>query len=277
MRPASARATPSASHANLRRCPMPRFAGLAGLLTPVVLVGLLAIPASAGIARGGVTSNQRVAAPTATGTPVTLTAGPEVTVYPSFTVLGTDTAQFTISAGASYSQLVSGTIAFGDGTSDAIGKHLTWNHLYPAPGTYTATLTETDRLGQTSTASTKAVVGDEYGPAAPAFDFSGTVPAHGVLKLSAAGLNAVFFASRGAYLNVTVSGAKQAGALFVYHDGARPAGAAIRFSAVRSASNTLLVLPTADFYNASGAPIRLTVYTYAIEYTSNIQAGAAEG
>ena len=258
---------------------MSRFAGLAGLLTAVVLAGLLAVPASADITRGvAVTANQRVAARTATGTPVTLTAGPEVTSDPSFTVLGTDTARFTISAGTSNSQLVSGTIAFGDGTSDAIGNHLTWNHLYAAPGTYTATLTETDQLGQTSTASTKAVVGDEYGPAAPAFDFSGTVPAHGVLRLSAARLNAVFFASRGAYLNVTVSGAKQAGAVFAYHDGgARPADAAIRFGAGRSASNTVLVLPTADFYNASGAPVRLTVYTYALEFTCNIQNGAAEG
>jgi hypothetical protein len=85
----------------------------------------------------------------------------------------TDGADFTISAVVDNFELASGTIAFGDGTSLGIGRSLSWNHLYPGPGTYTATLTETDALGRISTASAKVTVGDEFLPHGPTRTMAG--------------------------------------------------------------------------------------------------------
>ncbi|HEX6521418.1 MAG TPA: PKD domain-containing protein [Streptosporangiaceae bacterium] len=225
---------------------------------------------------GGTTTTvrQQLVAGTPTGPVVTLTAGPDISNTSLGPVLGAGQADFTISAGADTWELASGTIAFGDGTSQDIGTEHMWNHLYPGPGTYKATLTETDLLGRTSTATATVTVGDEFIPDGPYQDYSGIVRAHGVLKLSAATLNANFSSIRAAYLDVTVSNPKMTGSLFVYPDGtARPADAAVQFAAGRGSSNTVLADPTVDFYNASSGPIGLTVHTYGLEVTSTSSGG----
>jgi hypothetical protein len=99
------------------------------------------------------------------------------------------------------------------------------------------------------------------------------VPAHGVLRLSAATLNANFSFIRAAYLSVTVTSPKTAGSLTVNPNGAvRPADATAQFRAGQGASNTALATlgsgQAVDFYNGSAGPIRLTVGTYGLEVTS---------
>ena len=60
-------------------------------------------------------------------------------------------------------ELLSQNLSFGDGTSASLGtQSVTWSHMYPAAGTYQATLTDTDLLGRTSKASVTAVSADEY-------------------------------------------------------------------------------------------------------------------
>jgi hypothetical protein len=205
---------------------------------------------------------QRVEAESAAAPAVTLAAGPWVSAWTSGPVIASDGAAFSISAGADTWELASGTIAFGDGTSEVIGSYLGWDHTYARPGTYAVTLTETDLLGRTSTARASVTVGNEYVPFGPFQAYSRTVPAHARVALSMVGLQA----SGGAYVNVTVRNPKTSGVVTVYPSGApSQAEGIVQFRAGQSASNMALAEPgaqgLADFYNNSNGPIGLTIDT----------------
>lgn len=224
------------------------------------------------------TTQRQVVAGTTTAPNVTFTAGPEVTQQPSGPSIDADSASFTISAGADDWELASGTLGFGDGTSQTIGTSLTWNHQYARPGTYTATLTETDLLGRTSTTTATVTVGDEFLPYGPYFDYdsrrggTGTdkIPSHAVVQLSMTALNASFDDVRAAYVNVAVLNPKAAGFVTVYPDRtSRPAEASVQFEAGHAASNKALAIPgsdrVVDFYNGSSGPIDLVVHTFGLD------------
>lgn len=201
------------------------------------------------------------------GTPaapaVSLTASPETGGQPL--AIAADEVTFQIPATPDDWELVSRTLAFGDGTSAAIGTNASWTYLYGQPGSYTATLTETDLLGRTSTATASITVGDQYVPAGPFKDYTGTVGAHQVLKLSASALHAVAWGTDRAALRVMVASPAASGFVTVYPDGtARPADASLDFARGQSMSNLVWAKPGAspvDFYNGSGSSVRLTVDT----------------
>lgn len=205
---------------------------------------------------------RQVEAASAAAPAVTLAAGPWVSAGTSSPAIMDDSAAFGISAGADTWELTSGTIAFGDGTSEAIGSYLYWDHTYPRPGTYAVTLTETDLLGRASTASASVTVGNEYVPFGPYQAYSSTVPAHARVALSMVDLQA----SGGAYVNVTVRNPKTSGAVTMYPDGApSQAEGIVQFRAGQSDSNMALAKPgtqgLVDFYNNSSGPVSLTIDT----------------
>ena len=221
----------------------------------------------------GQTVTRQLAVGTAAPPDVTFTAGPDVVDLPGPSI-NPDAASFSISAGPDSWELASGSIAFGDGTSQGIGTNLTWTHQYPQPGTYTATLTETDLIGRTSTATATITAGDEYLPVGPYADYpvsSGAkVAAHAVLKLTLAQLHAAFTGVHVAALRVEVTKPGAAGSVIVYPDGtARPAAGSVDFSSGKTASSLVLARPGADqlvdFYNSSGKAISLTVDTFGIQ------------
>ena len=230
---------------------------------------------------GGTTGSvqSQVVAGTDAAPKITLGAGPVVAqLPPSPPNIEADTAVFTISAGGDEWELAYGTLSFGDGTSQALGTNLSWYHQYSQPGTYTASLTETDRLGRTSTATATVVAGDEFLPYGPYLDYDsraasgGTdkVPSHAVVKLPMAALNASGDYVRAAYVNVAVLNPKAAGSVTVYPDGtSRPKQASIQFQAGHAASNKALAMPGSnrivDFYNGSSAPIDLVVHTFGLD------------
>jgi PKD domain/Right handed beta helix region len=223
------------------------------------------------------TSQRRVVVGSTTAPNVTFTAGPEVTQLASGPSVDADSGSFAISAGADDWELASGAIAFGDGTSHAIGTSLSWDHQYAQPGTYTARLTETDLLGRTSTATTMVTVGDEFQPDGPYFDYDsrargGTdkIPSHAVVKLSMTALNAYGDDVRAVNVNVAVLNPKAAGFVTVYPDRtSRPAEASVKFQAGQAASNKALAIPgsdrVVDFYNGSSGPIDLVVHTFGLD------------
>ncbi|HEX8005162.1 MAG TPA: PKD domain-containing protein, partial [Trebonia sp.] len=240
--------------------------------------GLYTLTVTAADTGGSTGSSRRqMVVGTKTAPTVTLGAGPDIFNGPGGPLISDGTASFTISAGADAWELASGTISFGDGTSKAMGTFLNWTHMYPHPGTYTATLTETDLLGRLSTAHATVTVGDEFIPTGPYQDYSHSVPAHGTVRLSMAALNAGYSDIRAAYVTITVTGPKKPGSLTVYPNGsAIPKEAAVQFSAGHAASNTALAVPggqTVDFYNGSGGSVNLTVDTYGLEVTSTPSGG----
>jgi PKD domain/Right handed beta helix region len=207
---------------------------------------------------------QQIEAATAAAPAVTLAAGPYVPVLQSGPAIWSDNAVFSISAGADTWELTSGTIAFGDGTSQALGTYLAYSHFYSQPGTYAVTVTETDVLGRTSTARASVTVGHEYVPFGPYQAYSSTVPAHARVALSMIGLQGP--SGGGAYVNVTVRNPKTAGAVTMYPDGApSQAEGVVQFRAGQSVSNMGLAEPGTqglmDFYNNSNGPVSLTIDT----------------
>ena len=206
---------------------------------------------------------QPVEAATAAAPDVTLAAGPWVSAGKSGPAIVSDSATFIVSAGADTWELASGTIAFGDGTSQALGTYLYWDHAYSQPGTYAVTLTETDVLGRTSTATASVTVGNEYVPFGPYQAYSSIVPAHARVALSMIDLRAT---SSGAYVNVTVRNPKTSGAVTMYPYGApSQTEGIVQFRAGQSDSNMALAKPgtqgLVDFYNNSNGPVSLTIDT----------------
>jgi len=205
---------------------------------------------------------QQVEAASAAAPVATLAAGPRVSAGTSGPAIVGDSAAFRISAGADTWELTSGTLAFGDGTSEAIGSYRGWEHTYSQPGTYAVTLTETDVLGRTSTARTSVTVGNEYVPFGPYQAYSSTVPAHARVALSMLDLQA----SGGAYVNVTVRNPKTSGAVTMHPSGTpSQAEGIVQFRAGQSVSNMALAKPgtqgLVDFYNNSDGPVSLTIDT----------------
>lgn len=179
-----------------------------------------------------------------------------------------DSAIFTDSMGSSSWQVQTASIAYGDGvvagpyTHPTNASAYTWNHTYATGGTYTAKVTRTDLLGRTTSARITITVGDEFAIGYSGSAFSGTVPAHGVVKVPYSR-----FGTQGqALIDIAVTSPKDAGYVTVYPGtSGRPGLASLRFQAGRSAENSALVTRAGrtDFYNGSAAPVHLTVTPYA--------------
>lgn len=194
-----------------------------------------------------------------------------------------DSATFGLSAGADDWELTTGNVDFGDGTAGFVSPGLPTVHQYPHPGAYTATVTDTDVVGRTVTATTTVTVGDEVLPLTPpvrAYDSRNTggvdqVPAHATVKLSLAQLHADFGGVHAVEMTATVANPKAAGHLVVYPDGtARPNVSLLNFPAGRNVPN-LVLAPAGpdrviDFYNDSSGPVDLVVDTLGIETDGQI-------
>ena len=126
-----------------------------------------------------------------------LTAQPLTSTTSLGQVLAADYGSFGFVAGPDSWEIARMALAFGDGTvgNFAVGQE-TWQHAYPAPGTYTATLTVTDLFGRQTTAQATLTVGNEFLPLS-ALAVSGrapngdvVVPAHRTIRLTMSRLNA---------------------------------------------------------------------------------------
>jgi hypothetical protein len=168
-------------------------------------------------------------------------------------------------------ELSSATIDFGDGNSEGVSitpNAATITHAYQQPGTYTATLTGTDALGRTSTATATVTVGDLIRLVAPARDYAHAVAAHGTVELSAQALHIDPATDHAALVTITVTSATKPGYVIVYPYGTtQPRQAAVEFAAGQQASNVALATPNGlvDFYNGSAAPINLVINTIGAE------------
>ena len=185
-----------------------------------------------------------------------------------------DEASYTATYGSEAWQVASTMLSYGDGTpaasptSYSSSGDLGWPaHVFAKPGTYTATLTVTDRAGRVTTTKTALTVGDEVKDLYTARDFAKTVPAHGTIKVPLSTL-ARYGSSRGGLVNVIVTNPKQAGWVIMYPDGTRrPNLATVQFRAGQSAANSALATgaTTIDFYNDSNGTVGLEVDTYATD------------
>ncbi|MER6126384.1 PKD domain-containing protein [Streptomyces sp. NPDC001795] len=180
-------------------------------------------------------------------------------------------ALFTVPEPANAWEVVGRTLAYGDGTQDNLaGGAQQVEHQYPAPGTYTATLTQTDLLGRTTTAKATFNAADAFLPITPQYDTQKTIPAHGVLKLSAATVKADSDGVDAAQLQIVAGAAKASGSLTLYTDGTtRPGTSTISFEPGRTATNeaTVKVTPTGsvDLYNGSSGPVTVNVATIGLQ------------
>jgi hypothetical protein len=147
----------------------------------------------------------------------------------------------------------------------------TWN--YTKVGTYHATVTGTDALGRTVTATTTVVVADAYQPLTGGpkrvYDSrtSGKdkVASHAVVKLSLAKLG-LPAGTQDAVIEVTATDTETSGSVSAYPDGAaRPADPTLDFATGQIMTNQVTVQPGSDgdvdLYNGSGKAIDLVVST----------------
>ncbi|MEU2618913.1 PKD domain-containing protein [Streptomyces sp. NPDC007157] len=180
-------------------------------------------------------------------------------------------AQFTVPEPADSWEVLSRVLTFGDGSQENLGDGVERTlHQYPAPGTYTATLTQTDRLGRTTTATTAFHAADTYVATTPQHDTEKTIAAHGVLKLSAATLRADSDGVDAAQLQIVTSDAKANGSLTLYTAGTtRPGTSTITFEKGRTALNeaTVKVTPTGavDLYNSGSGAVTVNVATVGLQ------------
>ncbi len=192
----------------------------------------------------------------------------------SFGVLA-GSISFTMPPIADQFEVQNQTLDFGDGTSVQGVLLSSFPHQYAAAGTYTATLTDTDFLGRTTSTTTAvtAALGFQPVPAVRDYDsrtaLSQQIPAGGVVKLSASQLNAdtLNYAGEAVVIGVTASGEAKSGFLTVYPDGTtRPNVSTVNFAAGQTIANQTTTLlgsnGSVDFYNGSAGPIDLIVDTY---------------
>ncbi len=164
-------------------------------------------------------------------------------------------------------------LSYGDGQTGPLAGDYEYTHS----GVYPVTLTATDLLGRTSTASTTAVVGSNYLPA----QFAQRVydsRKKGTDKVSAHGTIRVFLgqSTDAEVLNVTATDTKAAGYVTVYPDGTpRPTASNLNFAAGRTVANqaTANVGPDGyvDLYNGSSGPIDLVVDAVGQYVSANIE------
>ncbi|MFE4968911.1 PKD domain-containing protein [Streptomyces sp. NPDC056660] len=183
-------------------------------------------------------------------------------------------ARFTVPAPADPWEVEYRTLSFGDGSQDNLAADAQEptqpTHQYAAPGTYTATLTQTDLLGRTTTATTVFHAADAFVAVTPQYDAQKTIAAHGVLKLSAATLRADSNGVDAVQLQLVTSNAKASGALTLYtHGTTRPGTTAIAFEPGRTATaeTTVKVTPTGsvDLYNGSSGAVAVNVATVGLQ------------
>ncbi|MEW1772714.1 PKD domain-containing protein [Streptomyces sp. NPDC086777] len=165
------------------------------------------------------------------------------------------------------------TLAFGDGSDQSLGLPTgtqQLRHPYAAPGTYTATLTQTDLFGRTTTARTTFHAADAFVAMAPQHDTGKTIAAHGVLKLSAAVLRADSDGTDAVQLQLVTSNAKASGTLTLYpHGTTRPGTGDTTFEPGRTttAETTVKVTPTGsvDVYNGSSGAVAVDIATVGLQ------------
>jgi hypothetical protein len=195
---------------------------------------------------------------------VTLTGRENVVSGGPNPIVVADEATFDMNAGPDYWEITGATLSYGDGgqgwpypTNPAVV------HDYARPGTYRATLTETDLLGRKSVAAVVVTVGDLVSPRYVDQMYSRTLAPHAVAKFS----DALFLRpqeDRAAFVVVSVTSPKEAGYVTVYPDGtARPGLATVQFRAGQSVSNTAIATPGQkgefDVYNGSSAATAITI------------------
>ncbi|MEU9277775.1 PKD domain-containing protein [Streptomyces sp. NPDC048342] len=180
-------------------------------------------------------------------------------------------ARFTVPAPADSWEVGYRTLTYGDGTQDNLAAGAQQpTHQYPAPGTYTATLTQTDLLGRTTTATAVFHAADAFVAMTPQYDTEKTIAAHGVLRLSAATLRADSNGVDAVQLQLVTSNAKAIGALTLYpHGTTRPGTADTAFEPGRTvtAETTVQVTPTGsvDLYNGSSGAVTVNVATVGLQ------------
>jgi PKD repeat protein len=208
----------------------------------------------------------------ATPLPAILSAAP----YGGGGMITPDMADFTASFGSSSWEVATDTLAYGDGAVSRPGTHATgatdasWTYDYDEPGTYTATLTQTDLLGRVSTAKATITVGDEVQDVIPKGVSYTAVPAHGVVKIPLSRF-APDCCGRNQLIDVTVTSPQRAGYVVVYADGTKPTGlATVQFQAGQAVENSALAANgPIDVYNASAGKINLDVTIYGITDTTS--------
>ena len=179
-----------------------------------------------------------------------------------------DTADFTASPSSSGWEVANDDISYGGAGAQSLPSNpgATWEYTYAEPGTHTATLTVTDKLGRKTAAKATITVGDEPQDVSPTTDYDHSVAAHAVVKISQANLGADC-CSRGALVDVIVTSPKGSGYVTMYPDGTtRPDLPTVQFLTGRPAENSALATgSTVDFYNGSPGTINLQVVTYGID------------
>ncbi|MGH6655433.1 MAG: PKD domain-containing protein [Actinocrinis sp.] len=152
----------------------------------------------------------------------------------------------------------------------------TVRHTYAKLGTYPVSVTETDDLGNSATATLSqlfATAGSDYTPYGPVRlldtrygtgtgGSTATVPAFGSIALTVAGNGGIPQAATAVALNVTVTGPKVAGYLTVYPAGsARPTTTAVNFSPGQTVATMTVSAVGAngkvEFYIGSGGAVSL--------------------
>ncbi|GAA0678952.1 hypothetical protein GCM10010193_35590 [Kitasatospora atroaurantiaca] len=143
---------------------------------------------------------------------------------------------------------------FGDATQPTDSTYDSSVHLYSKTGTYTVTVTETDSIGRTSSATQQTTVGAVYAPLTPTRVLDtryGTgapkqrVGASGELRLKlrgVAGLPNTAVGMTTAVLNVTVVNPSSGGFVTAYPDSMpRPTSSNLNFEAGQTVSNLVVV------------------------------------
>ena len=184
------------------------------------------------------------------------------------TGIESDTAVFTASPGSTGWQIATSAISYGGaGTGSNSGTDGIWEYTYAEPGTYTATITVTDKIGRTSAAKATITVGDEPQDVYPFSDYDHSVAGHGLVKIALSKLAGGGCCARGALVDVVVTSPQKAGFVIVYPDGTtRPDLSTVQFQAGQAAENsTLATGGTVDFYNGSAGSVDLQIVTYGID------------